>query len=274
MVRELIRQGFSVRGMARHPESARKLLPPEVELISGDLRSVSDIRRAAQGCETVYLNLSTANTRAPFRPELDGTGNVIKALEERPEVTIAKISALEAGDTGGKWPDSDQKMEAENALKNSGNPYLIFRPTWFFESLPLFIQNRRLLIFGWGLKPVYWIAGADYARMVCAAFKQRVQNRVYNVQGPEALTLEEAARRFLDLFMPQVKILTLPIFFLKAAGLFQPQAGQLYHLMKNLKSRSEEMISETTWEELYRPTMKVEDYVAYLRETGDVPSKR
>lgn len=35
------------------------------------------------------------------------------------------------------------KYKAEQVLKSSGIPYMIFRPTWFMDSLEMMIQNGK-----------------------------------------------------------------------------------------------------------------------------------
>ncbi len=42
----------------------------------------------------------------------------------------------------------DKKYRAEQAIIQSGIPYLIFRPTCFFESLGLMVRNGKAMVIG------------------------------------------------------------------------------------------------------------------------------
>jgi len=223
--------------------------------------------------EAVYINLSTTDHKADFKTELDGTANIVRALDDRKDMAIIKISGLGVRRTDGWWPDVDQKFEAENIIKESDHPYIIFRPTWFFESLPLFIRKKKLVLFGRLPHPLNWIAGDDLGRMVVEALRKNIVNRTFNVQGINALTLDEAAERFTKVYDPEIKVTHMPLTVLRLAGIFNPGAKELYRLFRYYSKNAEEVKSEETWTELYRPRMTVEEYVDYMRRTGDIPKK-
>ncbi len=272
VARRLAEAGFPLVAFARRPEAARELLPEGTEVIEGDLRNPESIRRAADGVDAVYINLATENHRAGFRTELDGTKNVLKALGGRREVLVAKLSTLRCQRTGW-WLDMDQKFEAEEAIRSSGHPYLIFRPSWFYESLPLFVRKGTLIRFGPDFLPLYWIAGDDYARQVTEAFRQGRRDRVYEVQGPEPLGFDEAARRFIAAYDPSIRLRHMPLWPMRLAAMFQPQFHTLVQLSDWCSTHREENWSEETWADLGRPEMTVEDYAEYIKATGDWPSK-
>jgi uncharacterized protein YbjT (DUF2867 family) len=273
VVRRLVKEDFSVRAMARDVDKARELLPPSVELVKGDIASIDDIRAATDGMDAVYLNLHTPNHKAAFRPELDGTRNVLAALKSRTDITVVKLSALGMRDTGGWWPDADEKAEAEGYIMTSGLPYVIFKPTWFMESLPLFAQDKRFIIFGKPAFRSYWIAGDDYGRMVSEALRKEITDKTYNVQGPEALSFDEAARRFIEALGRKMKIVHMPKMALRAGSLFSPAVKDLLRLFQFCERNPEEQQSLAAWRELYRPRMTIEEYVLYMQTAMDVPRK-
>ncbi|RKX28740.1 MAG: hypothetical protein DRP46_08190 [Candidatus Zixiibacteriota bacterium] len=274
VVRRLVKEEFPVRVMARDTSKAAGLLPSETEIVAGDLRDVESIREAAAGADIVYLSLATERHKAEFRPELDGTKNVIEALSDRDNIIISKLSAMGVKPTGGWWLDADQKYEAEELIKGSGHPYLIFRPTWFFESLPLFIQGKKLAIMGKPPHPTYWISGDDYGRMVAEAFRKGLTDRTFNAQGTVPMTFDEAAKLFINAYRPELKITHIPLLVLRAAGLFNQQMKTLLRLFQFCRDHAEQPESDDAWEELYRPRMTVGEYVEYMLRTGDIPSKR
>ena len=273
VIRHLVDEGFTVRVLARDPEKARALLPPEAEVVQGDLEDVSSVKSAAEGFEAVYLNLETPDPKASFKQDLDGPRNVIEALQGRPDVLIAKISGYGLRHTNGWWPNSDLKHEAEELIKASGHPWLFFHPTWFMESLNLFVRGDKATLFGSKWYPKRWIAGHDFARMVCQAFERGLQNRTFTVQGPENLDYDQALGRFLAVRAPGTKISHIPIFVLRVLGIFVPFAHDFHRLFYIAATEEEAFLAQDTWDELYKPEMKIEDYCRYIDETGDIPKK-
>lgn len=272
VTRRLISEGYSVRALARDPDRAFRLLPFEVEILRGDVSNPEDIRSAAEGCGAVHINLATRNPRAKFKPELDGTLNVLKVLEERPGVIISKISGLGAEDTGGRWPDQDQKFQAEKAIASSGHPYLIWRPTWVMESLALFVRDGRFHLFVKDSPPLFWVSGDDMGRWVAKALGEpRLHNRVFNVQGPEAVGFRRAAERFIRAYDPSIRIKRQALLPLMMGGIFSGGLRQFSTLMRMTRKESRGFISEATWDLLGAPTLTIEDYVEYIHTTGDMP---
>jgi dihydroflavonol-4-reductase len=51
---ELVRRGRRVRALVRSLERGRALLPPECELVAGDVTDAASVERAIAGCDVVY----------------------------------------------------------------------------------------------------------------------------------------------------------------------------------------------------------------------------
>lgn len=273
VARRLVQEGFTVRAMSRSVSRAAAVLPDTVQVVEGDVNNEADIERAADGVDAVYLNLESPNPKADFRPELDGTRLVVQALQSRPQVLLAKISAIELGPEI-DWPYARQKRESEEVLEQSGHPYLIFRPTWLMESLPLFVRGKRLTIPGKPPHPLYWVAGDDMARWVVGALRSEPwHNRTITVQGPEPLTFDEAARRFVAAWDPGIKVTHFPLWPLALAGCFKAEIGNFVTLMRLTSAFAEEFQSKEVWDALGPPQLKIEGYADYVRATGDFPKK-
>ncbi|GAX60438.1 nucleoside-diphosphate-sugar epimerase [Candidatus Scalindua japonica] len=273
VVRRLVKKGFNVRALSRHTSKASAVLPEEVEIVHGDLRDINSLIAAAQNVEIIYLNLATYAHSSPFRPELDGTCNVLKAVEDRKDILIAKISGF--GITlNMDWPDAFQKFQAEEAIRSSGHPFLITRPTVFMETLPLFLRGRLLLYAGHQPFVRYWIAGDDYARQLVDLFqKPACWNKMFNIQGCKALTFREAALRFAKAFDPRIKVISIPLLALRIAVFFRLARPDAFKSMNIANNIHEPFQSLNTWEELGRPRMSIEDYVHSIRTTGDIPRR-
>ena len=267
VVGELLKAGFKVRALAREVEKVKVILPGEVEIMPGDLRDVESIRKAADGMEAVYMNLNTKNPNADFRPELEGVLNVLEALKDRPEVVVSKIGGLLSGSISPDevFPNAQQRIAGERTIKDSGNPYLLFHPTWFYESLPMMVQKGKYLMIG-KPGPVYWLAAEDYGRMIVSAFNKGITNKVYTVQGKEAISFKDAGRRFFDIYDPSVKFGKIPLVMMKVMGWLKPELSTVYHLIKVMMKYPEKQVSEETWAELGEPIITIEDYANNLKK--------
>jgi hypothetical protein len=85
------------------------------------------------------------------------------------------------------------KYRAEQAIRQSGVPYTIFKPTYFMETLPRHIQSRLAIVLGRQPHPLHMVAAADFARMVSRSFQMpKAANRIFFVHGPEAITIPYA----------------------------------------------------------------------------------
>jgi nucleoside-diphosphate-sugar epimerase len=54
VARALLARGDDVLALVRSPDTARRLLPPEIELVPGDVTDPASVRRAAEDCELVF----------------------------------------------------------------------------------------------------------------------------------------------------------------------------------------------------------------------------
>lgn len=273
VIRRMVKEGLTIRAMVRSVERARKILPEEVELVCGDLQDIPSISAAADGMEVVYLNLSTENFKAVFKPELDGTINTVAALQGREDILIAKLSGLSSKNDKVKWLDKEHKFMAEKVIMESGHPWLIFRASWFMESFPLMMQKGKFVIFGKQPYNWRWMAADDYGRMLTTAFKQNYRDRIFHIQGVENCSWDSAAKRFLQAYAPDNKIVHIPLWVLKAMGMFIPALQELYPLYWLMNSMEEPFFGTEAWDLLGKPEMTIEDYVKYMKETGDVPRK-
>jgi uncharacterized protein YbjT (DUF2867 family) len=74
-------QGHATAALARDP--SRAVLPPEVEVVSGDALDPSSPRPALTRREAVICALGTPSSRKPSTLLRDGTENLIGAMSEQ-----------------------------------------------------------------------------------------------------------------------------------------------------------------------------------------------
>jgi uncharacterized protein YbjT (DUF2867 family) len=269
VVRRLVNQGFHVRAMVRDPAKARATLPPDAEIMEGDLQDSAAIEGALEGMDAIYINLSSPNTPAPFDPVRDGTRAVVEAAEGGAIQRIGLLTSQGVCPEAESWWDVACKARAEEAVRASGIPFTIFRPTWFIDSLPAFVQGKKFNIPKMPGVELYWLAAADYAKQVAKAFRsEKAVNKTYVCQGPEALTFEQAGQRYIAAADPSLEIRTLPLGLLRVAGWFNSEARFLRALMLFTRDHHLGFHATETWRDLGEPRMRIEDTVAYLNEHG------
>jgi hypothetical protein len=84
-------------------------------------------------------------------------------------------------------------------------------------------------------------------------------NREYAVQGPEPMTYNEAARRYVrEASIP--RRLTLPLFFIDIAGIVSPSMRFNGRMMRTVLRYPERFEAEDTWCDLGRPATTIEEF--------------
>ncbi|MCB8922405.1 MAG: NAD(P)H-binding protein [Ardenticatenaceae bacterium] len=207
---QLREAGFAVRVLTRNGAKAAQLFGDSVEVMVGDPTNRSDLDKALAGCRGVHINLNG-------RPEQI----VAELLEKTAAVQgirhITYISGATVSEETRWFETINYKFLAEEAIRRSGIPYTIFRPTWFMESLPMFVQDGRATIIGKQPTPFHWLSAADYARIVTAVYQQpdRAANQTLILYGPEGMTMLEALTRYCAVAHPDIKAGSMPFWMAK-----------------------------------------------------------
>jgi uncharacterized protein YbjT (DUF2867 family) len=173
------------------------------------------------------------------------------------------ISSLTANDLDSKYRFIDAKLKAERALVKSGIPYTIFRCSWFYESLPLFIQGHKAILLGNQPHPISWLAASDYAGMVSKAFElDSTTGKIYIVKGKEKMSIGDALARFCDLVVPDAAISPIPFWLASVGILFsrKKQTKGLIQFMKYYETHVEPDITSNAEEILGVATTNLESW--------------
>jgi len=269
---ELMRAGFPVRIIARDVGKARHLFP-QATVVPGDLNNVSSLVRALSGVDAVYLNLSIRQDEKKnhFHTEAEGLFNLIQASQRAGVRRIGYLSSLiirYQGMNGFDWWAFDVKQEAVRLIKESGIPYSIFYPSCFLDSLNGTQRlDRFVLLVGRSAVRPWYIAARDYGEQVARAFRraQDEQNQEYIIQGPEALTQHEAAKRFVTAYKKEkLFILTTSPILMQLGALFSQQADYGLHITKAINKYPEVFEAAQTWADLGKPCTTVDQFAAQI----------
>ena len=214
VARRLLQDGFAVRLLTRDVARARAKFGPEVECLAGEVGDRISLERALDGCAGVHVSLNGGSQRAAMeRVELRGTATVAELAARHGVHRLTYVSGyLARREFAAEHFESRVKLAAEQAIRRSGVPFTIFKPTYFMETLPRHVQGRRAVAIGWRQPTLHMMAGDDFGRMVAAAFRTpEAADRELFVQGPEAVTIPDALRVYCSTAEPDKRAVTPPL---------------------------------------------------------------
>ncbi|MDH4156105.1 MAG: NAD(P)H-binding protein [candidate division Zixibacteria bacterium] len=207
VARQLKADGFEVTVMSSNVDRAQAMFSGEFRLTTGDVTNIESLKDAIDGQDFVFVNLNASLDPDLYRRlEIDGTANVARVCRE---MGVRRVGNISGASSRGKEEGIiylDAKVKAERAIIESGVPYSIMRPSWFFESLPSFIQRGRAAVLGHQPGKFAWLAASDYARQVSRAFQtEAAANRCFYNLGPEKMTMMAALTKFCRRHYPELE---------------------------------------------------------------------
>ncbi|NOY57941.1 MAG: SDR family NAD(P)-dependent oxidoreductase [Calditrichaeota bacterium] len=220
VARQLQKDGYAVRVLARNPDKAKTKLGDSFDFIRGDVEDASSLVKAVDGCFGVHINLKGGPRAEDFvRIEQRGAANVARAAAQKGVQRLTYLSGAAAFEDNSWFPSIKAKLGAEAAIQESGVPYSIFCATHFMESLPLAVRGKRASVLGKQPHRLHWVAAGDYAGMVSRSFQlPDAANKRFFVFGPETWTMAEALEKYCAAVHPGVKVSSMPIWLLSLIG--------------------------------------------------------
>lgn len=223
VTRCLIDQGHQVRVLVRSSEKARQMFGETVEIVEGNALEKDHIQTAMAGCNAVHINL-TQNA------ELTAMRHVVDLAPGSKVERITYVSATTACEENRWFEVVDVKMRTEEILRRSGIDYVVFCPTWVMETLRNFVHgNRVTVIIGRNPPGLYFLAAADFGRMVAASYAdERALGKRLFIHGPEPITLQDALERFASRCYPQFKVMRLKLWQARLIAKLSRREGLTY----------------------------------------------
>lgn len=228
LCRELAERGHEVTALARNPDDAE--LPEGVSAVEGDVTNYESLVSAVEGRDAV-VNLVALSPL--FKPDggdemhdvihRRGTENLLRAAEEAGVRRFVQVSALGA-DPAGPTAYIRAKGRAEEAVRDSELDWVVFRPSVVFGEGGEFVRFTRTLappyltpLPGGGKTPFQPVWVGDFAPMLADAVERDEHvGEIYEIGGPERLTLADVARKAHGAKGRPVRIVSVPM---KLAGL-------------------------------------------------------
>ncbi len=208
VVQQLNKKGFQLRLFSRNVNPS--MFINDHDIVNGDVFNSDDLNRAVEGCDAIHISISRVN-------EKKATEAIVKAAKEKGIKIISMVSGCTVAEENRWFSFVDNKFQAEQIIKNSGIPYIIFRPTWFFESLELMIRNGKATMLGKQPNPYHWVAADEFAQMVAEAYsKKEALNKTFYAYGPETYLMKDLLEKYCQSNYPEIKkVSVVPIPLLK-----------------------------------------------------------
>ena len=198
-----------VRVLSREGADLDKLRSQGYETATGSVTNLEEVQRAMLGVDTV-IHLVSIIREVPQKGQTfdrvmgEGAENVIKAAKEAGVKRFIFMSAL--GATNISTPYFRNKMRGEEAVKQSGIPYIIFRPSiqigpgGEFTALLKQLTNLPVVpVLGPGNYPMQPMYVRDTARyFVQAIDDERYTNQTFEVGGPQVFDYNDMLRQTLE----------------------------------------------------------------------------
>lgn len=195
-----------IRVMSRAGKPLDRLRSIGYDTAPGSVTSIEDLWRAMQGVDTVIHLVAIIREVKSKGQTFDriigeGTENVARAAKEAGVKRILSMSAL--GATNMSTPYFRNKIRGEKAIRSSGIPYTIFRPSIQIGPGGEFVGLLKQLTFapiapvlGHGKYPMQPMYVRDMARYYAQALDdERYVNQTFEVGGPEVFEYNDMVRQ-------------------------------------------------------------------------------
>ena len=132
--RQLLKEGHTVRTLARDPQKATEWSQKGVDIRQGDFNDASAVAGALEGVEGAYLMLPPFFTPAPGFPEAKAiAASFREALRQAPPPRLVALSSIGSQQTSGLGMITATHL-LEEALGELPFPIAFIRPGSFFEN--------------------------------------------------------------------------------------------------------------------------------------------
>lgn len=225
LLEALLKQGLSIRCLARNTLKARSLKEKGIDPHIGDITDRDSLKDALKGVDTVIHLVGIMEGRPiDFKKiHVEGTENLINEALRAGVKLFFYQSALGAS-LKGDTPYEKTKAMAEELVISSGIPYIIFRPSliigrWdgFTKRLVDLIKNLPVIpVPGDGkarFQPLYiedWVQA-----FIKAVVEKKEKNKLYELGGPEHLTYNEIITTLMNAMGIKKPIIHIPQWLIK-----------------------------------------------------------
>lgn len=210
VVKQLSATGQRVRAFVHSTEKSASLKRPNVEVAVGDFAKPETVRAALSGADKLFL-LSPADKPATIAALEAPVVDEAKRAGVRHLVKLSVIGCnLDNPIELGRW-----HRESEKEVEASGIPWTFLRPNFFMASFAVYmgatIRTEGAFYAPAGDGRLSMIDPRDIAACAVSAFADRKHEaKAYDLTGPEALSLAQAAEKLSTAAGRAIKYVDLP----------------------------------------------------------------
>lgn len=244
LVRELVKQNHHVKVLVR--SDVKNLLPPETEIVKGDLLDEKSLKTAVKDAEWIFhfaaklhINNPDEKLKAEYEAtNVEATKNLIEFSRETREKFIfaGTINVYGTSDGGETLFDetsvlnpsgiyAETKAAAEKFVLNERGGVVLrlaavygLRMKGNFPRLAKAIKNGRFVFIGDGTNRRTLIHEEDVAKAaILCAESEKANGEIYNVTDGEIYTLREIVAAISEAFNKNPPKIKLPISLIKPA---------------------------------------------------------
>jgi uncharacterized protein YbjT (DUF2867 family) len=206
VLQEAIRQQSKVRAMYRSREEAAKA-PSGCEPVLADYSDKPSLGKALDGVTSVYVVCS------PIPQLVELESKMLDASKEAGVQHVVLNSAMGAGDYGKSFPSWHRKVE--DKLKATGMSHTILRPNGFLQNIVTYhapsIRAQGAFYAAMGDAKVSYLDVGDIAVVAVKALQGGAHaGKTYELNGPEAISNQEIAKRISEVIGRTVNYVDIP----------------------------------------------------------------
>jgi NADH dehydrogenase len=244
-----------IRCLVRDDRKAETIRSLGCEVVIGDITDPSSLEGALDDVETVVHLVGIIEERgdATFKiVHVDGTANLISESIRKGVKRIFYQSAL-GSDINSPFNYLKTKAEAEEIVKSSGIPFIIFRPSLIVGEGDGFTEKMIQLLSAGPVVPVPGSGNAKfqpvYIKDWCKCFLKAIERKIstgitYEFGGPEHLTYNEILKMIMKALDIRKQIVHIPMSATKMSLPFMGMIGSIASALgKEIPSITGELLS-------------------------------
>jgi NAD(P)H dehydrogenase (quinone) len=191
IARQLVDEGFEVRGTVRNPATSPASRATPFDVVAADLESSSALQRANTGMDAVVLTLPMTWNRDTA---LRWAQHAALAARDSGVRLMIVNSSTRIPDVATDAPAFELRREVETVLRELGPASIVLRPPFYMDNLAGpwiasgIVRDRTLAYPLAESLRASWLAVADLGAYVGAALRRPdLIGRTLNIGGPQAL---------------------------------------------------------------------------------------
>jgi uncharacterized protein YbjT (DUF2867 family) len=267
VLQEVAKTGAPCRALYRSEDEARKA-PPGVATALADFSSKDSLRRALAGVQSVFLVCSPM----PSLVELES--NVIDVCREVGVQHLVLNSAMGAADYPKSFPSWHRAVE--DKLTASGLAFTILRPNGFMQNIVAYqapsIRAQGAFYAAMGDARTSYLDVRDVAAAAQKALASPPDHagKIYELNGPEAVSYAELAERISKIAQRSVRYVDIPESAQRQSmldlGMPEWQVNALLDLQQYYKNGQGGEVTDVLPRILGRPSLTLDQFLEEFKD--------